>query len=98
MERQKTSFLVHSVACAGTEAHLAACPLEFRKPNGTLPCRGGTAAVVGCVPGPLFLHSSSGRKKKPKTSVSPTGKTRAFFSVAVPETGSRCGSASLWAG
>lgn len=68
MERQKNSFLVHSVACTGTEIHLAACPLEFRKPNSSVSCEGGTAAVVSCMPGPLFMQSS-GLKKKLKTSV-----------------------------
>lgn len=75
MERQKSSFLVHSVACTGTEIHLAACPLEFRKPNATLSCEGGMAAVVSCMPGPLFMQNS-GLKKKLKTSVSPTGARR----------------------
>lgn len=75
LERQKNSFLVHSVACTGTEIHLAACPLEFRKPNTTLSCQGGMAAVVSCMPGPLFMQSS-GLKKKLKTSVSPAGTKR----------------------
>lgn len=68
LERQKNSFLVHSVACTGTEIHLAACPLEFRKPNSSVSCAGGTAAAVSCMPGPLFMPSS-GLKKKLKTSV-----------------------------
>ncbi|XP_056914235.1 lysyl oxidase homolog 3B isoform X4 [Takifugu flavidus] len=67
LQRQKNSFLVHSVACTGTEIHLAACPLEFRKPNSSVSCEGGTAAVVSCMPGPLFMQSS-GLKKKLKTS------------------------------
>ncbi|XP_037341794.2 lysyl oxidase homolog 3B isoform X2 [Pungitius pungitius] len=67
LERQKNHFLIHSVACLGTEVHLAACPLEFSRPNATSACRGGTAAVVSCMPGPLFMQSN-GLKKKPKTS------------------------------
>ncbi|KAM8916135.1 lysyl oxidase homolog 3B isoform 2-T2 [Spinachia spinachia] len=67
LERQKNHFHIHSVACSGAEVHLAACPLEFSKPNGTSTCKGGTAAVVSCMPGPLFMQSN-GLKKKPKTS------------------------------
>uniref|UniRef100_A0A8D3A5U1 Lysyl oxidase homolog n=1 Tax=Scophthalmus maximus TaxID=52904 RepID=A0A8D3A5U1_SCOMX len=67
LERQKNYFHVHSVQCTGTEVHLAACPLEFNKPNGTFSCEGGMAAVVSCMPGPLFMPSG-GSKKKPKTS------------------------------
>lgn len=63
------------MACTGTEIHLAACPLEFRKANTTLSCEGGMAAVVSCMPGPLFMQNS-GLKKKLKTSVSPTGTNR----------------------
>ncbi|KAG7266133.1 hypothetical protein CRUP_016381 [Coryphaenoides rupestris] len=44
LERQKNHYLVHSVACTGTEVHLAACPLEFTKPNATS-CAGGMPAV-----------------------------------------------------
>uniref|UniRef100_A0A3B3ZQU4 Lysyl oxidase homolog n=1 Tax=Periophthalmus magnuspinnatus TaxID=409849 RepID=A0A3B3ZQU4_9GOBI len=66
LERQKSYYHVHSVACTGTEVHLAACPLEFKKPNGTFTC-GGSAAVVSCMPGPLFMQNS-GLKKKLKTS------------------------------
>uniref|UniRef100_A0A8C5FHA8 Lysyl oxidase homolog n=1 Tax=Gadus morhua TaxID=8049 RepID=A0A8C5FHA8_GADMO len=59
LERQKHHFLVHSVACTGTEVHLAACPLEFSRPNATA-CPGGMPAVVSCMPGPLFtLHSNA---------------------------------------
>uniref|UniRef100_A0A3Q0R740 Lysyl oxidase homolog n=1 Tax=Amphilophus citrinellus TaxID=61819 RepID=A0A3Q0R740_AMPCI len=67
LERQKNYFLLHSVACTGTEVHLAACPLEFNKPNTTSSCPGGTAAVVSCMPGPLFMQNS-GLKKKLKIS------------------------------
>ncbi|KAM4543007.1 lysyl oxidase homolog 3B isoform 3-T3 [Odontesthes bonariensis] len=67
LERQKNYFYIHSVACAGTEVHLAACPLEFSKPNATKSCTGGMPAVVSCMPGPLFMQNS-GLKKKPKTS------------------------------
>lgn len=68
LERQKNNYHVHSVACTGTETHLAACPLEFRKPNSTFSCQGGMAAVVSCMPGPAFMQSS-GLKKKLKISV-----------------------------
>ncbi|XP_060918591.1 lysyl oxidase homolog 3B isoform X1 [Labrus mixtus] len=67
LERQKSFFHVHSVACTGSEVHLAACPLEFRKPNATSICQGGTAAVVSCMPGPQFMQNS-GLKKKLKIS------------------------------
>uniref|UniRef100_A0AAZ3QLX9 Lysyl oxidase homolog n=1 Tax=Oncorhynchus tshawytscha TaxID=74940 RepID=A0AAZ3QLX9_ONCTS len=32
-KRQKNQYHLHSVACVGTEVHLAACPLEFNKGN-----------------------------------------------------------------
>ncbi|KAM9341693.1 lysyl oxidase homolog 3B isoform 2-T2 [Symphorus nematophorus] len=67
LERQKSFFHIHSVACTGTEIHLAACPLEFSKPNATSTCSGGMAAVVSCMPGPLFMQNS-GLKKKLKIS------------------------------
>ncbi|XP_072221037.1 lysyl oxidase homolog 3B isoform X2 [Leuresthes tenuis] len=67
LERQKNYFYIHSVACAGTEVHLAACHLEFSKPNTTKSCTGGMPAVVSCMPGPLFMQNSS-LKKKLKTS------------------------------
>ncbi|XP_053191235.1 lysyl oxidase homolog 3B [Scomber japonicus] len=67
LERQKNNFHIHSVACTGTEIHLAACPLEFNKPNSTASCAGGMPAVVSCMPGPLFMQNS-GLKKKAKTS------------------------------
>ncbi|XP_026166473.1 lysyl oxidase homolog 3B isoform X1 [Mastacembelus armatus] len=63
LERQKSNFHIHSVACTGTEVHLAACPLEFSKPNATSSCGGGMAAVVSCMPGPLFIHNSGLKKK-----------------------------------
>ncbi|XP_072314210.1 lysyl oxidase homolog 3B isoform X2 [Eucyclogobius newberryi] len=66
LERQKSYYHVHTVACTGTEVHLAACPFEFNKPNATFTC-GGSAAVVSCMPGPLFMQNS-GLKKKLKTS------------------------------
>uniref|UniRef100_A0A669EP76 Lysyl oxidase homolog n=1 Tax=Oreochromis niloticus TaxID=8128 RepID=A0A669EP76_ORENI len=68
LERQKNNFLLHSVACTGTEVHLAACPLEFNKPNATSSCAGGMPAVISCMPGPLFMQNS-GLKKKLKISV-----------------------------
>ncbi|XP_024911384.1 lysyl oxidase homolog 3B isoform X1 [Cynoglossus semilaevis] len=67
LERQKNHFHIHSVACTGTEIHLAACPLEFTKPNATFTCEGGMPAVVSCMPGPQFMHNS-GIKKKHKIS------------------------------
>uniref|UniRef100_A0A3P9IYN9 Lysyl oxidase homolog n=1 Tax=Oryzias latipes TaxID=8090 RepID=A0A3P9IYN9_ORYLA len=63
LERQKNQILVHSVSCTGTEVHLAACPLEYSKPNSTSFCLGGMPAVVSCMPGPLFLQNSSLKKK-----------------------------------
>ncbi|XP_061843643.1 lysyl oxidase homolog 3B isoform X2 [Nerophis lumbriciformis] len=69
LERQKNVFRVHSVACAGTEVHLAACPLRFNAANSTSACKGGSPAVVGCLAGPLFLQTSGlKKKKKPRTS------------------------------
>ncbi|XP_038135384.1 lysyl oxidase homolog 3B isoform X1 [Cyprinodon tularosa] len=67
LERQKNSYLIQSVACTGTEVHLAACQLEFNKPNATSSCAGGMPAVVSCMPGPLFMQNRS-LKKKVKTS------------------------------
>ncbi|KAM9842659.1 lysyl oxidase homolog 3B isoform 2-T2 [Aulostomus maculatus] len=67
LERQKSNFLVHSVACTGTEVHLALCPLEINKPNSTMSCDGGMPAVISCMPGPLFMQNSI-MKKKLKTS------------------------------
>uniref|UniRef100_A0AAX7TJI6 Lysyl oxidase homolog n=1 Tax=Astatotilapia calliptera TaxID=8154 RepID=A0AAX7TJI6_ASTCA len=66
-ERKKNNFHLHSVACTGTEVHLAACPLEFNKPNATSSCAGGMPAVISCMPGPLFMQNS-GLKKKLKIS------------------------------
>ncbi|KAI7805952.1 lysyl oxidase-like 3b precursor, partial [Triplophysa rosa] len=62
-ERQKNHFLVHSVACLGTEVHLAACPLDFNYGNATKTCPGGMPAVVSCVPGPLYTQNSAMKKK-----------------------------------
>ncbi|XP_037652666.1 lysyl oxidase homolog 3B isoform X2 [Sebastes umbrosus] len=67
LERQKSHFHIHSVACLGTEIHLAACPLEYNKPNASSICQGGMPAVVSCMPGPQFLQNNN-LKKKPKTS------------------------------
>ncbi|XP_029900924.1 lysyl oxidase homolog 3B isoform X2 [Myripristis murdjan] len=67
LERQKNNYYIHSVACTGTEIHLAACPMEFAKPNATSSCEGGMPAVVSCMPGPHFMQNS-GLKKKLKTS------------------------------
>ncbi|XP_030626524.1 lysyl oxidase homolog 3B isoform X2 [Chanos chanos] len=62
-ERQKNYYWVHSVACAGTEVHLAACPMEFNQDNATQTCKGGMPAAVSCVPGPQYTQSSSMKKK-----------------------------------
>ncbi|CAL8297856.1 unnamed protein product [Arctogadus glacialis] len=76
LERQKHHFLVHSVACTGTEVHLAACPLEFSRPNATA-CPGGMPAVVSCMPGPLFtLHSNAKKKLKISANVRLKGGAR----------------------
>ncbi|XP_059907429.1 lysyl oxidase homolog 3B isoform X5 [Gadus macrocephalus] len=76
LERQKHHFLVHSVACTGTEVHLAACPLEFSRPNATT-CPGGMPAVVSCMPGPLFtLHSNAKKKLKISANVRLKGGAR----------------------
>uniref|UniRef100_A0A7N6AUF2 Lysyl oxidase homolog n=1 Tax=Anabas testudineus TaxID=64144 RepID=A0A7N6AUF2_ANATE len=48
--------------CTGMEVHLAACPLEFSKPNATSSCEGGMAAVVSCMPGPQFMQNSGLKK------------------------------------
>uniref|UniRef100_A0AAZ3NN78 Lysyl oxidase homolog n=1 Tax=Oncorhynchus tshawytscha TaxID=74940 RepID=A0AAZ3NN78_ONCTS len=66
-ERQKHRYRLHSVACVGTEVHLAACPLETNKGNATESCEGGMPAVVSCVPGPQYVHNSGLKKKKLKT-------------------------------
>ncbi|XP_037833612.1 lysyl oxidase homolog 3B isoform X1 [Kryptolebias marmoratus] len=63
LERQKNNFFIHSVACTGTEVHLAACPMEFSKPNATSACTGGMPVVVSCMPGPQFIQNSSLKKK-----------------------------------
>ncbi|PWA29547.1 hypothetical protein CCH79_00007825 [Gambusia affinis] len=63
LERQKNLYLLRSVACSGSEVHLAACPLEFNKPNATATCAGGMPVVVSCMPGPLFMQNSSLKKK-----------------------------------
>lgn len=68
LERQRSSYSVHSVACTGQEVHLAACPLVVSTANSTFSCQGGAAAVVGCMPGPAFMQGS-GLKKKLKVSV-----------------------------
>uniref|UniRef100_A0A8B9JBM7 Lysyl oxidase homolog n=1 Tax=Astyanax mexicanus TaxID=7994 RepID=A0A8B9JBM7_ASTMX len=66
-ERQKNYYFVHSVACLGTEVHLAACPLEFNQGNATETCAGGMPAAVSCVPGPEYAQNRA-MKKKLKTS------------------------------
>ncbi|XP_037096810.1 lysyl oxidase homolog 3B isoform X5 [Syngnathus acus] len=68
LERQRNVYRVHSVACAGTEVHLAACPMEFNGPNTTALCRGGSPVVVSCAPGLLFMQHHAALKKKTKTS------------------------------
>ncbi|XP_010773653.1 lysyl oxidase homolog 3B [Notothenia coriiceps] len=74
LERQKNHFHVHSVACVGTEIHLAACPLEFSKPNATSSCEGGMPAVVSCMPGPLFIQNNGLKKKLKISRINATGK------------------------
>ncbi|XP_028994050.1 lysyl oxidase homolog 3B isoform X2 [Betta splendens] len=66
LQRQRSYFHIHSVACTGTEVHLAACALEFSRANASS-CDGGAAAVVSCMPGPLFMQNT-GLKKKLKIS------------------------------
>lgn len=56
-------YRIHSVACTGNEAHLSACTMEFSKANSTAPCPNGGAAVVNCVPGPLFTQGRARRVK-----------------------------------
>uniref|UniRef100_A0A673YGU3 Lysyl oxidase homolog n=1 Tax=Salmo trutta TaxID=8032 RepID=A0A673YGU3_SALTR len=67
-ERQKHQYRLHSVACVGTEVHLAACPLESNKGNATGSCEGGMPAVVSCVPGPQYVQNNGLKKKQLKTS------------------------------
>uniref|UniRef100_A0A673YHJ9 Lysyl oxidase homolog n=1 Tax=Salmo trutta TaxID=8032 RepID=A0A673YHJ9_SALTR len=62
-ERQKHQYRLHSVACVGTEVHLAACPLESNKGNATGSCEGGMPAVVSCVPGPQYVQNNGLKKK-----------------------------------
>lgn len=66
-ERQKHQYRLHSVACVGTEVHLAACPLESNKGNATGSCDGGMPAVVSCVPGPQYVQNNGLKKKQLKT-------------------------------
>ncbi|XP_077103504.1 lysyl oxidase homolog 3A isoform X3 [Siphateles boraxobius] len=56
-------YKIHSVACTGNEAHLSACTMEFSKANSSAPCSNGGAAVVNCVPGPLFTQAGARRVK-----------------------------------
>ncbi|KAG7458688.1 hypothetical protein MATL_G00223240 [Megalops atlanticus] len=67
-ERQQNHYLIHSVACLGTEVHLSTCPMEFGKGNASAPCEGGMPAVVSCVPGPQYSQASSQKKKVKTTS------------------------------
>uniref|UniRef100_A0A8B9HQH8 Lysyl oxidase homolog n=1 Tax=Astyanax mexicanus TaxID=7994 RepID=A0A8B9HQH8_ASTMX len=55
-------YFVHSVACLGTEVHLAACPLEFNQGNATETCAGGMPAAVSCVPGPEYAQNRAMKK------------------------------------
>ncbi|XP_071238325.1 lysyl oxidase homolog 3B-like isoform X3 [Salvelinus alpinus] len=66
-ERQKHRYRLHSVACLGTEVHLAACPLESNKGNATGLCEGGMPAVVSCIPGPQYVQNNGLKKKQLKT-------------------------------
>uniref|UniRef100_A0A8C1T225 Lysyl oxidase homolog n=1 Tax=Cyprinus carpio TaxID=7962 RepID=A0A8C1T225_CYPCA len=56
-------YWIHSVACTGNEAHLSACSMEFSKANSSASCPDGGAAVVSCVPGPLFTQGRARRFK-----------------------------------
>uniref|UniRef100_A0A9J7X4B3 Lysyl oxidase homolog n=1 Tax=Cyprinus carpio carpio TaxID=630221 RepID=A0A9J7X4B3_CYPCA len=59
----QTVYRIHSVACTGNEAHLSACSMEFSKANSSASCPDGGAAVVSCVPGPLFTQGRARRFK-----------------------------------
>ncbi|XP_016132943.1 lysyl oxidase homolog 3A isoform X3 [Sinocyclocheilus grahami] len=59
----QTVYRIHSVACTGNEAHLSACSVEFSKANSSASCPDGGAAVVSCVPGPLFTQGRARRVK-----------------------------------
>ncbi|RXN29192.1 lysyl oxidase -like protein [Labeo rohita] len=56
-------YRIHSVACTGNEVHLSACAMEFNKANSSASCPDGGAAVVSCVPGPLFTQGRGRRVK-----------------------------------
>ncbi|XP_064421061.1 lysyl oxidase homolog 3B isoform X3 [Latimeria chalumnae] len=62
-QRQQQNYRLHSVACTGNEAHISICQFEFYKGNSTRSCEKGMPVVVSCVPGPLFSHNTSQRKK-----------------------------------
>ncbi|XP_033920487.1 lysyl oxidase homolog 3 isoform X1 [Melopsittacus undulatus] len=63
-ERQQLRYRLHSVSCAGTEGHLSMCAFQFYRGNVSAACSGGSAAVVSCVPGPLFATGSAHKKKQ----------------------------------
>ncbi|XP_072112918.1 lysyl oxidase homolog 3B-like isoform X7 [Mobula birostris] len=66
LRHQQSHFRVHSVQCAGTENHLALCPLVLAKGNTSAPCAGGMPAAVSCSSG---AFSSSRRRREPQRSV-----------------------------
>ncbi|XP_078080868.1 lysyl oxidase homolog 3B-like isoform X2 [Mustelus asterias] len=66
-DRRQSRYRVHSVACAGTEAHFSLCQFELVKGNSTSQCHGGMPAAVSCVPGPMF---SKGRKRTKQAELS----------------------------
>ncbi|XP_075034556.1 lysyl oxidase homolog 3 isoform X2 [Mixophyes fleayi] len=59
LDKQKPSFRLHSVKCAGTEVHLSLCPLEFYKVNNSVSCQNGAPVVVSCTIGPVFTGSGA---------------------------------------
>ncbi|XP_072112914.1 lysyl oxidase homolog 3-like isoform X4 [Mobula birostris] len=63
LRHQQSHFRVHSVQCAGTENHLALCPLVLAKGNTSAPCAGGMPAAVSCSSG---AFSSSRRRREPQ--------------------------------
>ncbi|XP_063781954.1 lysyl oxidase homolog 3 isoform X3 [Pseudophryne corroboree] len=70
LDKQKPSFRLHSVKCAGTEVHLSLCPLEFYKVNGTAGCQDGAPVVVSCTLGPVFsAQAASGQAAMKKKKV-----------------------------
>uniref|UniRef100_A0A8C5PRP5 Lysyl oxidase homolog n=1 Tax=Leptobrachium leishanense TaxID=445787 RepID=A0A8C5PRP5_9ANUR len=63
LERQKPSFHLHSVLCAGSEVHFSLCPMEFYKVNSTATCD-GAPVVVSCALGHAVAAAHGAVKKK----------------------------------